>query len=149
MATIDNLDFDVYRLYAVRTKMIEEINSQYRLQEASSIPPQTQLIDTFPKLNELDLLIGVVPVLTPWAYFFPPKLYRARRRASFSFSRIVPSLGSQEDHERDEQLLNSVETNTPEEAREKEAINSCFKQINKLNDWLGFIIGRVGQFLQG
>lgn len=149
MATIDNLDYDVYRLYAVRTKMIEEINQQYRLQEASTIPPQTQVIDTFPKLNELDLLLGVVPVLTPWAYFFPPKLYRARRRSSFSFSRIVPSLGSEEDHEKDEETLNSVETSTPEEAKEKEAINVCFKQIHKLNDWLGFIVGRVGQFLQG
>jgi hypothetical protein len=149
MATIDNLDFDVYRLYAVRTKLIEEINQQYRLQEAGSIPPQTQLIDTFPKLNELDLLIGAVPVLTPWAYFFPPKLFRARRRASFTFSRIVPSLGTEEEQNRDEATLNSIETKTPEEAKEKEAISACFKQINKLNGWLSFIIGRVGQFLQG
>lgn len=149
MATIDNLDYDVYRLYAVRTKLIEEINQQYRLQEAGSIPPQTLLIDTFPKLNELDLLIGVVPVLTPWAYFFPPKLFRTRRRASFAFSRIVPSLGDQEEQNEKEETLDAIETDTEEEGKEKEVIKACFKQINKLNDWLGFIVGRVGQFLQG
>lgn len=50
MATIDNLDMNVYQLYAVRTKMIEEINHQYRLEEAASIPPQTLVVDTLPKL---------------------------------------------------------------------------------------------------
>jgi hypothetical protein len=42
-----------------------------------------------------------------------------------------------------------VECKTPEETREKEAIASCFAQITKINQWLGFIVGRVGQFLQG
>lgn len=149
MATIDNLDYEVYRLYAVRTKLIEQINQQYRLEEAATIPPQTQLIDTFPKLNELDLLLGVVTVNTPWAFFLPPKRFASARRSSFAFSRVVPSLGSQQEQDEDEEKHNQTETITDEEEQEKATISRCFKQINKLNGWLGFIIGRVGQFLQG
>lgn len=146
MATIDNLDLNVYRLYAVRAKMVEEINQQYRLQDAASIPPQTAVIDTFPKMTELDILLGIVPRHTPWAFFLPPKRFRRTRRSSFAFSRIVPSLREEEEEEK---ALNDIETNTPEEAQEKEAIASCFKEIHKINGWLSFIVGRVGQFLQG
>ena len=36
----------------------------------------------------------------------------------------------------------------PEE-EEKATLQKCFKQVDKLNSWLGFIVGRIGQFLQG
>ncbi len=149
MATIDKLDLSVYNLYAIRTRMIEQINQQYRLDQASTIPPQTLVIDNFPKLTELDILLGIVPLATPWAYFYPPTKFRLLRRSPFAFSRIVPSMGSLEDQEKEEGVLDAIECKTPEEEHEKAAIKNCFKQIGQINQWIGHIIGRVGQFLQG
>ncbi len=149
MATIDKLDLSVYNLYAIRTKMIEQINQQMRFDQASSIPPQTHVVDTYPKLTELDLLLGIVPLHTPWAYFYPPLKYGTTRRSPFAFYRVAPSMGSLEDQEKEEHLLDSIECRTPEEENEKSAIKNCFKQIGQINRWLGYIVGRVGQFLQG
>jgi hypothetical protein len=149
MATIDQLDLSVYNLYAIRTKMIEQINQQLQLDQAASIPPQTQVVDNLPKLSELDILLQIVPLNTPWAYFYPPQHFRRLRRSTFSFSRIVPSLGSAEEQEQFEQALESVECQSPEEASEKAAIKKCFKQMGQINQWMGYIIGRIGQFLQG
>lgn len=149
MTTIDNLDISVYRLYAQRTKAIEDTNKQYRLQEAATIPPQTYVVDTLPKLTELDILLGVVPYHTPWALFLPPKAFNNVRRSSFAFWRVVPSLGTNEEQAEDERKLASAQCHTPEEREQQQMISGCFKQINKLNDMLGHIIGRIGQFLQG
>lgn len=149
MATIDKLDISVYNLYAIRTRMIEQINQQLSLDKAASIPPQTMIVDIYPKLTELDLLLGIVPLNTPWAYFYPPQKFGFARRSTFAFFRVAPSLGSIEDQANDAQTLESVECRTPEEEKEKEAIRGCFKQLEQINRWLGYIIGRVGQFLQG
>lgn len=149
MATIDKLDLSVYNLYAIRTKMIEQINQQYQLDKASSIPPQTLVMNVMPKLTELDLLLGIVPLHTPWAYFYPPQKYSFVRRSPFAFFRVAPSLGSLEDQEQDAKTLESVPCSSPEELKEKQIIQGCFKQIEQINRWLGYIIGRVGQFLQG
>lgn len=149
MATIDKLDMSVYNLYAVRTKMIEQINSQLQLDKAGSIPPQTAVLDIYPKLTELDILLGIVPMFTPWAYFYPPKNFRYQRRSPFSFFRVVPSLGSLKEQAEEEEKLAGIECHSPDEELEKGAIVRCFAQIDKINGWLSFIVGRVGQFLQG
>ncbi len=149
MATIDKLDISVYNMYAVRTLMIEQINQQLHLEEAASIPPQTLIMDTSVRLTELDILLGVTPLLTPWAYFFPPRQFRIRRRPSFSFSRVAPSILSTDEGSDNYQALFATPCHTKEEKQEQEALLNCFKEISKLNSWLGFIIGRVGQFLQG
>lgn len=149
MTTIDKLDLSVYNLYALRTKMIEQINQQYQLDKASSIPPQTTVMNMYPKLTELDLLLGIVPLHTPWAYFYPPKKYGFVRRSPFAFFRVAPSLGSLEEQDQEARALESVVCFTPEEEKEKDIIKGCFKQIEQINRWLGYIVGRVGQFLQG
>lgn len=149
MATIDKLDLNVYNLYAIRTKMVEQINQQLQLDKAESIPPQTSVMTIFPKLTELDILLGIVPLHTPWAYFFPPKQFHTIRRSPFAFFRVAPSLGSLEEQEKEEAILDAIECTSPEQAKEKLAIKNCFKQIEQINRWLGYIIGRVGQFLQG
>ena len=149
MATIDKLDISVYNLYAIRTKMLEQINQQIPFDKAGAIPPQTLIIGTYPKLTELDILLGVVPVQTPWAYFYPPKNFRYQRRSPFSAFRVVPSLGSLLDQEKDEEHLASIVCESAEEERERKVIATCLKQIDRINGWMGFIIGRVGQFLQG
>lgn len=147
--TIDKLDMSVYNLYAIRTKMIEQTNQQMQLDQAATIPPQIQIVDTYPKLTELDLLLGIVPLYTPWAYFYPPLKFRNTRRSPFAFHRVAPSLGTQEDQEREEAMLDSLQCTTPEEEMERSVIKNCFKQMAQINRWLGHIIGRVGQFLQG
>ncbi|MGA8163697.1 MAG: DUF5399 domain-containing protein [Waddliaceae bacterium] len=149
MTTIDQLDISIYNLYAIRTRMLEQTNQELRLGEAASIPPQTILFDTYPKLTELDLLLGVAPVVTPWAYFFPPKRFKSIRRSPFAFFRVAPTLGSLEKQEEDEEKISSIECQSPEEERERRAILGCLTQVGKINEWLSFIIGRVGQFLQG
>lgn len=149
MATIDKLDINVYNLYALRTKMIEQINQQLQLDKASSIPPQTYVLDNVPKLTELDILLGIVPIGTPWAYFYPPKKFELLRRSPFSFFRVAPAFGSLEKQEEDEEKLDSYECSTPEEEEEKKILGKCLKKIDWINDMMSFIIGRVGQFLQG
>ncbi|MGZ3632770.1 MAG: DUF5399 family protein [Parachlamydiaceae bacterium] len=149
MATIDNLDLNVYNLYAVRTRMIEQINAQLRLDQASSIPPQIQVMNAYPTLTELDILLGITPLNTPWAYFYPPTKFLTKRRSPFGFSRILPSLGSEEDQEEDEEKLAEVFCATPEEEEERKAISVCFAHITKINQWLKHVVGRMGQFLQG
>lgn len=149
MATIDKLDMSVHSMYALRITMIEQINNQLRLTEASSIPPQISMVDIYPKLSELDLLLGVVPLATPWAFFFPPKLYQTIRRNPFSFFRIGPSFGSLEEQAAEEERLAAIAVDTPEEANEKQILQGCLKEMTKINDMLSFIIGRIGQFLQG
>lgn len=149
MATIDKLDMSVHSMYALRITMIEQINNQLRLTEAASIPPQIQMVDIYPKLSEMDLLLGVVPLATPWAFFYPPKKYFKRRRNTFSFFRVSPSFGSLEEQAEEEERLASMVVDTPEEAGEKQIIQNCLKEMSKINDMLSFIIGRIGQFLQG
>lgn len=149
MTTIDKLDIGIYIQYARRTQLIEQINRQYRLEEAASIPPQLQLVDLYPKLSELELLLGVVPVQAPWAYFFPPPRFKFQRRSPFGFFRVAPSLGSFDKEDEDEEKLDETACETEEEEKEKKAIKACFAQIDKINNWLSFIVGRVGQFLQG
>ena len=149
MATIDKLDMSVYNLYAIRTKMFEQINQQLSLDKAAAIPPQTAVLNIFPKMTELDILLGIVPLFTPWAYFYPPKNFYYQRRSPFAFYRVAPTLGSIKEQEEDEAKLAAVPCSSPEEEAEKAAITSCLKQVDKINGWLSFIIGRVGQFLQG
>lgn len=149
MTTIDKLDIGIYIQYAKRTQMIEQINKQYRFDEASSIPPQTSIVDLYPKLSEMDLLLGVARTYAPWALFLPPKLSKRSRRGPFTFSRVIPSLGSDEDQEEREELLERQPCLGEDEKAEKQALGRCFKQINQLNEWLGHIVGNVGRFLQG
>lgn len=149
MTTIDKLDIDIYIQYARRTQLIEQINQQYHFEDAAAIPPHIQLVDLYPKLTEMDILFGIASIHTPWAYFFPPPRFRFQRRSPFGFFRVAPSLGSFEEEDQNEKKLDDIECDTEEEEKEKKALKSCFSQISKINDWLSFIVGRVGQFLQG
>ena len=149
MTTIDNFDISVYTQYAYRITMLEQVNSQLRLGEASSIPPQIQIVDIYPRMTELDLLLGVAPYVTPWALFLPPKKFRLVRRNPFAFYKVAPTLGSLEDQAEDAAMIEETECHSPEEEEEKSILSKCFRQMDKINDMLSFIVGRVGQFIQG
>lgn len=147
MTTIDKLDISIYDLYAQRQVMVEQINQQFRLQEAQSIPAQTQVLNLNPELTELEILLGIIPHANPWAYFPKPK--KNLRRSPFSAFRVASTLGSLADQAALFNYILAIPTESPEEEEEKQAILSCFQQLDVLNEWMGFIFGRKGQFLQG
>lgn len=151
--TIDRLDLNVHISYAVRTRMVEQTYKQLHLEEAFSIPPQTQVVVVNPEaslqLGELEMLLGILPLNTPWAYFFPPTKYRFLRRSPFAFSRVAPSLGSLDSKEALLKKIKHVLCQNATDEEEKAALIACFAKIDDINSMLNFIVGRVGQFLQG
>ena len=147
MTTIDNYDININDLYARRQVMVEQINQQFRLQQAGEIPPQTQVMNLNPELTHLDILLGIVPLNAPWAYFFAPKT--KLRRSPFAAHRVASTMGSIDDQAALFSFIQSISSETEEEEDEKQKLLQCFKQIEILNEWMGFIFGRKGQFLQG
>lgn len=146
--TIDRLDIGIYVQYAKRTQLVEQVQQQYSLKEATSIPAQALIIDLYPKLSELDLLLGVGTTLAPWAYFFAPKTYSQQRQSIFAFHRVLPSF-EEEDTEEKEKELFEMECEDEEDEKEKGIILKCIKKIKELNSLMKYIGGRIGQFLQG
>lgn len=149
--TIDRLDISIYVQYARRTQLIEQVQQQYSLREATTVPAQALIVDLYPKLKELDILLGVAATFAPWAYFYPPKSFTNQRRSPFTFHRVIPILG-EEEHEDEEALekrLASLECTSEEEENEKGIIRRCLGEVKKLNSLMRFIGGRIGQFLQG
>lgn len=149
MTTIDKLDIGIYIQYARRTQMLEQINQEYHLGDAASIPPQIRVLDLYPKPSEMDLLFGTGKVRTPWSVFSPPPEYSYQRRSPFGFFRVAPSLGSFEEEDEKERQLEEIACVTEEDEKEKNVLKSCFEQIGKINSWISYIVGRIGQFLQG
>ena len=147
--TIDQLDIGIYIQYARRTELIEQVRQQYHLPEAGQVPAQTLIVDLYPKLSEMDLLLGVATTHAPWAYFYAPKDFANRRRSSFAFHRVMPIFGSTDSEDKEEETLSKTACETPEEEAERSAIKSCIHQIKHLNELLHYIGGRIGQFLQG
>src|SRR5882672_1099137 len=91
--TIDKFDIGIYIQYARRTQLIEQVLSQYHMRDATSVPAQALIVDLYPKLAELDLLLGVATMSSPWAYFYAPKSYSTQRRSPFAFHRVIPIIG--------------------------------------------------------
>ena len=152
MVTIDKFDMGIHIQYARRTQLVEQISQQYHLDRASSIPAQLRVYDFSPRPLEIDILLGSRIVQNPLAYFLPPPRFRYQRRSPFGFFRVAPSLGSfydEEGEDETERQLDEIQCSGTEEEKEKQMIKSCLEQISKINGWIGFIIGRVGQFLQG
>lgn len=156
--TIDNFDVGIYIQYARRTQLLEQVMQQYHMKEAGSVPAQALIVNLYPKLAELDLLLGVATMGASWAYFYAPKSYSNQRKSPFAFHRIIPILEEREqkkegdeegEEEKEKDILEQIPCNTLEEEAEKKILRSCFKQIEELNSLLRYIGGRIGQFLQG
>lgn len=153
--TIDKFDIGIYIQYARRTQLMEQVLSQYHMREATSVPAQALIVDLYPKLAELDLLLGVATYSTTWAYFYAPKSYTEQRRSPFAFHRIVPIIGERKkdeegnESEPEEDILDGIECKNDEDKREKTVLKACFRQIEEINSLLRYIGGRIGQFLQG
>lgn len=148
MATIDKLDLSVYNQYAVRSEMIRQFESEIQMAKASAIPTHTQISDNYPKLPEIDLLLGVRTAYTPWAMFGAPKEFKEMRRSPFNKRhRIAPSF--EESQSEMEEFLDNYDSDDEEEKEEKETLKECFSQMGTINSWLGEIIGNIGRFVQG
>lgn len=154
MATIDNLDHKFYIDYARRMQSLESTIQTYHLDQASSIPLQTQILDLYPKLDEIDLLLGVRITQIPWAYFYPPPRYSTQRRSPFGFFGILPSFDERGDKEQkqeheEEQKLEEIACSTKEQLAEKQILQNALSQKKRITNWVREIVGRIGQFLRG
>ena len=149
MTTIDSYDINIYLNYAKRMQLVEQTNASLGLEHAVSISQQTSTISLYPKMTEMQMLLGVVGIITPWAHFIPPKSYDRRRRSPFAFSCVAPLLGSDEEQRELGDKIDGIEIFTEEQELEKKVLSECFSTLNRLNGMLGFIVGRLGQFLQG
>lgn len=146
--TIDNLDISIYFQYARRTQLIEQIQEQYSIREAGGVPAQTIIIDLYPKLKELDILLGVAETFAPWAYFYPPPNFSYQRQSPFTFHRVIPILEETGDEDECEKKLDDEECDSEEE-EERGILKRGLKEIRRLNSLMRYIGGRIGQFLQG
>lgn len=151
--TIDKFDIGIYIQYARRTQLIEQVMSQYHMREAAGVPAQALIVDLYPKLAELDLLLGIATLSSPWAYFYAPRSYSTQRRSPFAFHRVIPFMGEreqgEEEQKKDEDIIEEAECKTAEEEHERKVLRACFRQIEEINSLLRYIGGRIGQFLQG
>ena len=147
--TLDKFDIGIYIQYARRTELIEAVRQQFHMPEAAGVSAQALIVDLYPKLSELDLLMGVTAVATPWAYFYPPRRYSAQRRSPFAFHRIITLFGSEENEMKLEGAVDQVPCSSDEDEQEKKTIKNVFGQIRKINELIRYIGGRIGQFLQG
>lgn len=151
MPTIYELSMKVYSDYAQRTDNIERLNKEIHLQEADAIPGKIRVEMLEGKWPNIDRLLGVSSTCTPWAFFYAPQDWLAQRRSPFTFGQIAPSLRiyAQEDEETEEEKLEKISVSSKEEEEEKAMIKNCLAQVKKVNSWLSFVVGRMGQFLQG
>jgi hypothetical protein len=150
MATIDQLDIRIYVQYAKRASQVEQIQREYHLTDATSVPPQTRVVDIYPKLTELELLLGVSPFLhKPWAHFAAPEQFDTQRWSPFAFGQVAPMLGSLEKQNLLRKKLKEKKGKGRRNRKRRNAILDCLDEVDELNTMLGFIIGRMGQFLQG
>lgn len=147
--TIDRLDIGIYIQYARRIQLLEQVQEQFHTKDATSVPASALIIDMYPKLSELDLLLGVGTTRTPWGYFLPPQNFSVQRHSAFAFHRLAPIFGSMDAEATEEKKLENVETSSEEEEEEKLLILGCIKKMKELNALLRYIGGRIGQFLQG
>jgi hypothetical protein len=147
--TIDRLDIGIYIQYAKRMQLVEQVQEQFHYKDATSIPASALIVDLYPKLSELDLLLGVGSTLAPWAFFYPPKEFSSQRKTSFAFHRLAPIFGQSDAEIEEEKKLNAIACSSEEEEDEKLAIRGCITKLRELNELLRYIGGRIGQFLQG
>jgi hypothetical protein len=147
--TLDKFDIGIYIQYARRTELIESVRQQLHMPEASQVAAQTLIVDIYPKLTEVELLLGIAGLEAPWAYFYPPRRYRVQHRSPFAFHRIMPIFVSEQQEEKEEEKLDNIECETEDEENERIVLKKCFSHIKKINELVRFIGGRIGQFLQG
>lgn len=145
--TTSDIPLGWHDLYARRIQLIESYYNQYPVSQAERVPAHTAVDNVRPQLTNIDLLLGVSTNPPPWALMRAPDY--DPRQPYVSFYRIAPALGTIEQQANATERLQAIECVTAQDTLDKNTILGGLAAINKINDWKGYIIGRVGQFLQG
>ncbi len=168
MVTIDRIDISHYFQYARRVASVEYTYKLFHLDQVNSIPAHASVVDVSPKLDDMEELFGFRQSTQPWAAFTEPDDFATQRRSTFAFDRVCPTLGTMEKQLADLQRLQNFIVEKDREGKkqgqgqeeksegfsphdtkaEKKLLCNCLEEVEKLNQLIGFIISRVGQFLQ-
>lgn len=145
--TIDKLpdDLGISIGYANRILLIEEMKRRTDETRVADVVTVT----TQPVYTDLDILLGTVQHANSYASFNAPEGFFDIRRNPFTTFSVGPSFGSLKDRELAEEKLLATPCTTTEEIAEKNTLNSCLGVMNKIGEWIAYISGRKGQFLQG
>jgi hypothetical protein len=87
-----------------------------------------------------------VPSPLPWVQFKQPPNWIVQRRGLFT-SVLIRSMGTERDVEIASANIDSTETSTLSQNRQKEAIQSFFEQAEELGAQISLIHGNMGRFL--
>ncbi len=156
--TIDNLGIETSSRYArdkaaLDTKLIEESRFIPQKTEVSVVKPYV------PTEFEEYLIPGKLKL---WASFVPPPDYFVYAKPLFSYQ-LIPSLGSYEKQEADEDKLEALEDTInksfkeskqdqqeqQEEERERKTLLGLLKTIGRLDRTLSLINARRNQYQRG
>lgn len=149
MATIDNLDLDVYRSYAARMTLLAEFNQQLRVKEADRVTSDVTIVAHSPIYTELELTMGLTSRPKPYATFTLPDSFSEARRDSFTTYCVCPSIGNLEDQNRCKELIDGTVCQSSQDQAEQATLSNLMGEMGKINGWLSHILGRIGQFRQG
>lgn len=145
--TIDKLpdDLGISIGYANRILLIEEMKRRSDETRVADVVTVT----TQPIYSDLDIVLGLVQRSNSYASFFAPEGFSDIRRNPFTTFSVGPSFGSLKDRELAEEKILTTPCTTPEEIAEKNTLNGCLTNMAKIGEWIAYISGRKGQFLQG
>ena len=164
MITVDRIDISHYFQYARRIQSVENTYRAYRLEHASSISAHTTIVNVRPLVDEMESLFGFRRSTMPWACFEAPESFSEQRRSTFAFDRVCPSLGPMEQQKETLKKLKEYIVKQQDQESdgqdqevftafgkkvEKGILCGCLEEIEKLNDFINFVMSRMGQFLQG
>lgn len=148
MATIDKLGIGIHEHYVRQKSLQEQFETQYHVREAAGIHGQIRVISVSPQSSATDLLLGARSVGSRWATFPELEGYYTRNYSPFVFSTVAPGLRLATE-EGIEQRFRTIVCTTPQEQAEKEILHDVAKCIGELREMQEFIVGQLGQFLQG
>jgi hypothetical protein len=149
MATIDRLDIAVNYQYARRIEFVETIWKELHLERSTAVSDDALVVDLLPKRSEVELLLGVIETRAPWAYFYAPPSFQTQRQSTFAFFRIAPTMGSLAQQAADAAKVATTQVHSREEVEEQSALAQFFSSVNDINQMIGFVTGRIGEFLKG
>ena len=156
--TIDNLGFDASIRYAKDKELFE---AKY-IEESSIVSRRSEIPVSKPYVpSEFDRMFSAEKTVI-WASFSPPPEYLSFAKPLFSYQ-LIPSLGSYEKHEDEDQLLaledalrkqkdskkGQSDREKQEEEKEKRLIADLLKCIAKIDKSLELINSRRNQYQRG
>ena len=150
-ATIDNLDLNVYRQYAINQTQFEEFSKDLRLDYAANIAKQIEISNVTQTPTHLADIMGLVPANNNahWAFFLQPEGFSEMRFSPFVAKGVAPTLGGISNIHQLIDKTSQQKVTSSEEESEKQAIITGLDTVASLNSMHGSIVGRMLEFLKG